>query len=425
MAKNSPLVLDGNEVKLRLEAKRLATGSAVHIDWLRFTIQTRNAPAPSVDDLFPQKSDPSAFGIDLQTWIKENTQGGQYAPTTGDLYHAERRKKMERIIQTLPDADFAPSAQAKSIAQTVAQHLGEEFTVHPELLKGQDFYRYRWSIQRNGKETAWVGFLASGDSPRQKAQQSTIHVNISGTACTFADSTWTDRLSSFIEETKAKITRCDLALDYFNGITGGLLRIKSDYENGLMNNRGHRPKCNLVGDWCNGNSRSFYIGSKEAGKQTNIYEKGHQLFGPESTSPWQRIELRYGDKLRVLSPEILRRPGDFFAGASDWHAQLMREHNDTATTPEVVTVKPRRALETVAAEVSRNIRWLLTTAAPSVAMAFQHLGSEFLEIVSNKEAPGRLQAFGHSEVQHAYSKAFTRISSSAGQGTRAPLAFAH
>ena len=62
----------------------------------------------------------------------------------------------------------------------------------------------------------------------------------------------------------------------------------------------------MVGDWANGHARSFYIGSKEAGKQTNIYEKGDQLFGVETGSKWLRIELRYGNKLRVLSPEMLR-----------------------------------------------------------------------------------------------------------------------
>ena len=425
MPKKSPLVLDGNEVKLRLQAKRSATGSAVHVDWLRFTIQTRNAPAPSAEDLFPQKAQATTPGQDLYDWAKANLRGGQYNPTPSDLLDAERFFQLQKLIQAMPDADFGPAAQAKTIAETVAQYLGADFCVSPQLLKGQDFYRFKWSITRNGKEAAWVGFLASSDSPRQKAQQSTIHVNITGTACTFAQPTWADLVAAFIDETGAKITRADLALDFFEGITGGLDRIKLDYETGAMNNRGRKPKCNLVGDWCNGNSRSFYIGSKEAGKQTNIYEKGHQLFGAEDPTKWQRIELRYGDKLRVLPSDVLRRPGDFFAGASDWHAQLLREHLDTPTTPEPITVKPRRALETIEAEVSRNVRWLLTTAAPSVAMAFQHLGDQFLEIVTDKAAPGRLQAFARREVATAYSKAFSRISPGSRTGTGAQPAYAH
>jgi phage replication initiation protein len=82
---------------------------------------------------------------------------------------------------------------------------------------------------------------------------------------------------------------------------GGMERVESDYRNGLMNSQGKRLSCNVVGDWPNSRARSFYVGSKEAGKQTNVYEKGNQLFGPKDDSPWVRVELRYGNKLRPLA----------------------------------------------------------------------------------------------------------------------------
>lgn len=65
----------------------------------------------------------------------------------------------------------------------------------------------------------------------------------------------------------------------------------------------------MIGDWSANpqDGRSFYFGSKEAGKQTNAYEKGHQLFGFEAGSKWLRIELRYGNKLRVLPVDMVRR----------------------------------------------------------------------------------------------------------------------
>ena len=112
---------------------------------------------------------------------------------------------------------------------------------------------------------------------------------------------------------------------------------------------------------------------------------------------------------------MLRRPADFFAGASDWHAVLLAEHG-TIAAPESVTVKARRALETVRAEVSRNVRWLLNTAAPSVALAFQHLGDDFLDLVTGKSAPGRLQSFNDAEIANAYASAFSRISSGSRSG---------
>lgn len=96
MTRPSALVLDGNQVKLRLQAERVATGSTVHVDWLRFTCLLRNAPTPSADDIFPRSSGPIVF--------------------SDDIFARERAEKMARILAELPDADFAASAQAKALA---------------------------------------------------------------------------------------------------------------------------------------------------------------------------------------------------------------------------------------------------------------------------------------------------------------------
>lgn len=50
--RKTDLVLDGNEVKLRLTAERRETGTPVHVDWVRFTVQLKNAPIPDVETLF-------------------------------------------------------------------------------------------------------------------------------------------------------------------------------------------------------------------------------------------------------------------------------------------------------------------------------------------------------------------------------------
>lgn len=383
------LVLDGNEVKLRLKAERANTQQAVHVDWVRFTCNLRSAPIPSVDDLFPRKN------------------GVRWADEIGNM------ERLARVLRDLPDNDFAASAQAKTLAEQACEALGPDFSVYPEVRKGHDFYRFRWSIVRNGQECGWVGYLSSGDSPRQHAQAKTIHCNLYGTACTFAQHGFNDRLAAIVEATNATLTRIDLALDFFDGFTGGMERIKADYMAGLMDVNGRRPGCNLVGDWCNGRARSFYFGSKEAGKQTNVYEKGHQLFGPKDDSPWLRVELRYGNKLRVLPSDMLRRPSDFFAGASDWHAAMLREA-DFIAAPEPVKTTPRLAAETIVAEVKRNVQWLLDTAAPSIALCFQHLGNtSFIEeILLNKKAPGRLQKFSTGEIAGAFDRAFARASGS-------------
>jgi len=396
-AHRSTLVLDGNEVKVRLLAERTHSQTPVHVDWVRFTVLLRNAPLPKLDDLFPsQEFEPlSAHQLDQA---------------------ADKLQRMRKLLRDLPDADFGASVQAKELGEQVCETLGPEFTVYPEVRKGHDFYRFRWSIVRNEVEVGWVGYLAAGDSPRQKGQAKSIHVNLYGSACTFARPGWNLDLANLMDYTGATMTRCDLALDFFDGLAGGMDRVRSDYREGLCNSAGKKLAINIVGDWENGRERSVYLGSKEAGKQTNVYEKGHQLFGKKDDSPWVRAELRYGNKLRELQTDMLRRPADFFAGASEWHAQLLREA-DAIHAPEKVPTTPRLAIETVEAEAVRNIRYAMDVAAPTLALCFQFLGEDaFLELVENQKRPGRLQRFSEAEIERAYRSAMNRISTGADAG---------
>lgn len=391
MTRPNALVLDGREIKVRLEAERRFTGKPVHVDWLRFTTSLKAAPAPSVDDLFPAKAW-SMLDMDY------------------DLVE-DRKRKLSQILQTLPDADFAASSQAKQMAVDVCAILGDDFFVEPELKKGHDFYRFRWSISRAGTEVGWVGFLSSGESPRQQAQAKTIHCNLYGAACTFASHGWRDRLADYMDDMNAKVTRIDLALDFFNGIPGGLDRIHTDWHLGEMDVYGKRPKANTVGPWVDGGrGRSFYFGSKEAGKQTNVYEKGVQLFGEKDATNWERVELRYGNKLRELSTDMLRRPADFFAGASDWHEAILQEHGKTEVTPESVPTKSRAAEEIVSAEVVRVYRWLKDTAGPAIGFAFKHLkNAQLEELFFNQKLPGRLQRFTEIDLTDGCQKAFNHF----------------
>ena len=382
MTRKNALAFDGREIRAQLEAERAHSGP-VHVDWLRFTSYLRNAGTPSAEILFPAPVDQHC-----NIWEPEY-----------------RAALINHLIRQVPDCDQTPAMQAHELARRVAEVLGEGFTVHEGIHKGHDFYKARWSIHRNGQECGWVGFGASSDSPRQKAQAATLHCNLYGAACTFAAVGWRDRIADLIDEYKAHITRIDYALDFFGGIAGGMERVQQDYLSGLCDSRGKRPKCNMVGDWCNGVERSFYIGSKEAGKQTNIYEKGHQLFGRESGDKWQRVELRYGNKLRDLPSDVLRRPADFFAGASDWHAGILRELAEKIeAAPEPVKCRERLQDKTADAAAARVWRWLNNTAAASVATAFELAGDRFLDLVATTKLPKRLQQFSASERRAAFDR---------------------
>jgi len=149
----NPLVLDGEDVKARLLAERIQTRSVVHVDWVRFTTYLRNADTPSADLLFPSS--------DLCAWDDDF-----------------RKAQLNRVLASVPDGDFAPAAQAFELAGKVAATLGDDFLVALEVRKGHDFYKNRWSIERNGFECGWVGFLTSSKNPKQAAQARTLHVNL-------------------------------------------------------------------------------------------------------------------------------------------------------------------------------------------------------------------------------------------------------
>jgi phage replication initiation protein len=180
------LVTDGNTIKVRLEAERLETGSLVHVDWLRFTVRLRNAPALRTD--VPVKSD--------NIWDE-----------------GYRLAEIYKLLSSLPDCERDSCGQAAELADRVSNILGPDFSRALSVGKGHDFYRHRWPILRNDVECGWVGFGASSDSPRQTAQASTIHVNLFGAACTFASFGWREKLADLCDELSADITRCDLALD--------------------------------------------------------------------------------------------------------------------------------------------------------------------------------------------------------------------
>lgn len=400
--KKQALVLEGRQVKARLLADRTEYKTPVHVDWLRFTLDVKKAPTPTVEDL---------FSLPAPT-----------ASILAELPQSQRESINARITmdEELQPHEFFTGAIAKTVADDVCVMLGPDFFVSSTFKRGQDFYKYRWPIMRGGAEVAWVGFLASSDSKKQSAQNNTIHVNLHGAACTFGALAWRQKMADYIDRHEAKITRVDLALDFFDGISGGLDRVKSDYEAGNMDVLGHRPKCSMIGAWVDGGrGRSFYTGSREAGKQTNIYEKGVQLFGEKDPTRWERIELRYGNKLRVLSSDILIRPADFFAGASPWHAQMLQEHGiPEQITPEKLPCKRQLPLQTVKAEVVRVFRWLRDVAGPSISFAFQHLPDlQLVDLTHSHKLPVRLERFTTTDLSQGIAEAFQHITA---PGIRAP-----
>lgn len=374
MRKND-LVLINGQIKAILHAEKAKNPSYVHIDWLRFTVFTRNATPSEI--CFPPPVD---FYEDLQ------------------------------------EEHYAVASQAAQVAWDVAAILGPDFSVDLQHRKGVDFYAWRYDILRHGSPVGWVGFLSTSKGFKGEAQARTIHTNLEGMACTFASSGWREKMADYIDQHQGLITRIDLAVDFFDGIKNGIERLPDEYKAGVMDHLGQRPAHDLKGTWCFGEKtpnkgRSFYVGTRQSGKQTNVYEKGLQLFGAESGNPWVRFELRYGNQLRLLRTDMLRHPADFFAGASKWHAAILAEAGASAVAIPIKQEKPL-PIQTIEAEVERNARWFLHTAGASFRLAFNYLEeNRLVDLLEDASAiPGRLKKFSEQELKKVYSNVFKRVS---------------
>lgn len=395
MSKQNDLVLDGNQIKVRLQVNAAKRGSFVHVDWLRMTFNMRHLPVPGMDFLFPQMAKDD---------VRDPLFGSQGYEALQDLMFPQLKDLLEH--------EKLAAAYAWGLADQITAFLGVGFTVDAQPKLGRDFYKYRYSILRHGHSVGWVGFLSAAKGKYKDQQAQTIHVNLEGMACTFAQEGWLLQVADYLDEHRGLITRCDFALDFFEGIRGGFDRLKNDYQSGKMDHLGRRPKCKAWDEWDEQNEgRSVYLGSRQAGKITNIYEKGKQLFGPKDATEWWRAELRYGNQLRVLTSDILRRPAEVFAGASEWHAHLLAEHEEYHAAQRI-KCKERLETQTVEAEVTRNLRWFLDTAAASAMLALRHAPQKLLDELFFDEGlplPNRLRKFDRDAVKAVFASCFESV----------------
>ena len=384
-------VFDGNVVKVRCEERRVA-GRGCVVDGLRFTLRV---------DALPDEE----FLPDLPPVLSDNIWDEGY-----------RLRKLKEAWEEI-EKDAGPAAKAlqkaSALAARVAAILSSDFRIGP-VNKGHDFYRWRLPILFNGQEVAAVHAWSASASEKQAGQRATVNVYIHGGACTFATPGWERRMYTAMSPTDWVITRVDLAVDLFDGLQGGIESVYADYQAGGWDHLGKRPKPDSMG-WCKGHSRSLYFGDRYGGKQTNWYEKGDQLFGHDEAVErgirWLRCELRYGNKLRFLEPEMLIRPGDFFAGASAAHERYLRMAEEQLATsikaePEAVKCHRPDALMHIEAECARVVRWVRHTAGAALKVVFDHMTDDQLtNVLQEAGTPRRLRGFGVDQV----SKAFLRM----------------
>ena len=116
------------------------------------------------------------------------------------------------------------------------------------------------------------------------------------------------------------ITRCDIALDDYEGIHG-IEDAKALYESGAFITSGLPPKSQQIIN-SDGSGDTFYVGSRSSDKYFRVYEKGRQLAGTKShlvnfsgCIHWVRWELELKGNCRVIPYDVLTNPLVYFKGA--------------------------------------------------------------------------------------------------------------
>jgi len=153
-----------------------------------------------------------------------------------------------------------------------------------------------------------IAVIAAGGSQTGN----TMMLDMSGQGCSVVTD-WQAVYAS-LQDLDARITRADTALDLMEGFT--LEQFDDLYFAGEFNCGGRIPTRRYVEGGnshdagCHG--RTLYLGKKVNGKELCIYEKGKQLGNPESE--WLRIEIRFGNRDRVIPHDIVLEPTKYFAG---------------------------------------------------------------------------------------------------------------
>lgn len=211
--------------------------------------------------------------------------------------------------------------------------------VEPRALKGfRDGYVIHAWVQSEREFVPLAVMCWGGESQRGRAM-----LDISGRSCGMVD--W-PAMRDLLESLPAsRLTRVDVAVDLHEG----------DYTvddavgwvgEGLFNVGGRNPSTRIDGDWLpvmdGGKSRegrTLYVGKARNGKGLRVYEKGRQL-GDEA-SEWNRFEVQFGNRDRVLPFDILTDPSRFFVGAYPALERVLAaagERIDTISNTAVITI---------------------------------------------------------------------------------------
>lgn len=192
-----------------------------------------------------------------------------------------------------------------------------------ETVGGGRFYRYRVVIEDPtaiDKKSRMVGMIELGGENCRRADGTyTARIELTGAGCRTLSAArcghaqrWLE-LRAKLESCAGRLTRVDVAADDLLG-KYPLKLAQAWYASGEFDQRGQRPKAQLVDDYDSGDGKTLYVGGKKSEKQLRVYEKGREQ--GDKDSEWVRYEAQFSASNRKELPlDLLRDPAGYLLGA--------------------------------------------------------------------------------------------------------------
>lgn len=235
------------------------------------------------------------------------TEGSPRTVIRGESDHSQRLAIIDWLRFT-----FLPSSSMLDAMEQLKRYFALWFPLPCNFIpndKGMHGYKssYDVMIWKDAQMISVAKVAMGGNSTGN-----TMMVDLSGKGCALV-SDWR-AVYATMQDLDARITRADTALDLMEGFT--LDQFDDLYRAGEFNCGGRIPTRRYIEGGHSGDlhahGRTMYLGKKANGKELCIYEKGKQMGDPDSE--WLRIEIRFGNRDRVIPHEIVLDPTRFFAG---------------------------------------------------------------------------------------------------------------
>ena len=215
----------------------------------------------------------------------------------------------------------------------------------------------------------------------------TMMVDMSGQGCSLVCD-W-QAVYATLQDVDARITRVDTALDLMQGFT--LDQFDDLYFAGDFNCGGRIPTRRMFqsGDLHNpfAHGRTMYLGKKANGKELCIYEKGKQLGDPDSE--WLRIEIRFGNRDRVIPHDVVLDPTKYFAGGF-----IALEHLVDSIAKKMQTEQKEIAIEERTIVLKRLTHFLMSAYGKTIFQLAAELNYDYqalYDLLNVAGIPRRLQ----------------------------------